>query len=150
MGKTDLDRLGRIARRQRALTIAQQRAAMSSHMPSWRWKGWKQAQARWEGRLQPTDHSKAYKVRIELPRIGSPNIWVLNDPLENAEGQQAPHLYSGKRLCLFHPKHGEWHHGMFIHETLVPWCSLWLYYYEIWLATGAWLGGGEHPSLKED
>ena len=29
--------------------------------------------------------------------------------------------------------------------TIVPWCSEWLFYYELWLATGEWLGGGVHP-----
>jgi hypothetical protein len=33
---------------------------------------------------------------------------------------------------------------------------LWLYYYEVWLVTAIWLGGGEHPghpaiqTLNED
>ncbi|MGH8092034.1 MAG: hypothetical protein ACREIF_00990 [Chthoniobacterales bacterium] len=27
-------------------------------------------------------------------------------------------------------------------DTIVPWTSRWLYFYEIWLATGEWMGGG--------
>ena len=34
-------------------------------------------------------------------------------------------------------------------ETIVPWASLWLYYYEVWHATGEWLGGGEHPIARK-
>ena len=30
-------------------------------------------------------------------------------------------------------------------DTLVPWTIEWLFHYEIWLATGTWCGGGEHP-----
>lgn len=33
-----------------------------------------------------------------------------------------------------------------IADTLVPWASEWLLFYELWLATdGQWLGEGEHP-----
>ena len=35
---------------------------------------------------------------------------------------------------------------MFIADTIVPWACEWLLHYEIWLATGEWHGGGEHPS----
>lgn len=34
---------------------------------------------------------------------------------------------------------------MRIANTILPWTSLWLYYYEIWLGTGKWEGGGDHP-----
>ena len=34
---------------------------------------------------------------------------------------------------------------MWIADTILPWTSLWLYFYELWHATGQWLGGGEHP-----
>ena len=30
--------------------------------------------------------------------------------------------------------------------TIVPWLSLWLFYYEVWRATGTWYGGGTHPT----
>jgi hypothetical protein len=34
---------------------------------------------------------------------------------------------------------------MKIATTIIPWLSLWLYYYEVWHATGEWMGGGiEH------
>jgi hypothetical protein len=41
---------------------------------------------------------------------------------------------------------------MSIAATIVPWLSLWLYYYEVWLATGAWEGGGisHEPKLEQD
>jgi len=29
-------------------------------------------------------------------------------------------------------------------RTILPWTSLWLHFYEIWLVTGVWHGGGEH------
>jgi len=43
---------------------------------------------------------------------------------------------------------------MIIAITILPWASLWLLYYEIWLLTGEWCGANqEHPAddaLKED
>lgn len=63
--------------------------------------------------------------------------------------ERIPHVYPGKRLCLYLPRSGEWTHEKYISETIVPWTSLWFYYYEVWDATGEWLGGGEHPSSGE-
>jgi hypothetical protein len=37
----------------------------------------------------------------------------------------------------------------FIAYTILPWTSLWLYFYELWLVTGQWMGGGKHPSPEE-
>jgi hypothetical protein len=31
--------------------------------------------------------------------------------------------------------------------TVIPWISEWLYFYELWLVTGEWLGGGTHAEL---
>lgn len=40
---------------------------------------------------------------------------------------------------------------MSIADTIVPWTSLWLHHYEIWLATGIWCGKNEeHPEKDED
>jgi hypothetical protein len=55
-----------------------------------------------------------------------------------------PHVYPLNTLCLFLGNR-EWHESIPIADTLVPWASEWLLYYELWLATGEWLGGGEHP-----
>lgn len=34
---------------------------------------------------------------------------------------------------------------MRIDQTVVPWTALWLFYFEDWLASGEWKGGGQHP-----
>ncbi len=64
-----------------------------------------------------------------------------------AEGRPLPHVYSEApvRLCLFLPGTLEWQPWMRFDTTLVPWTTLWLYYFEDWLATGEWHGGGMHP-----
>jgi hypothetical protein len=32
-----------------------------------------------------------------------------------------------------------------IDQTIVPWAALWLFYFEEWLSSDQWKGGGEHP-----
>ena len=101
--------------------------------------------------LKPTDVSIDYKVRlvaqqgrkgvdifVEEPRIGL---------YEN--GKKVPHLYANSSLCLYYPEYQEWNYRDSWAETLIPWASLWLFYYEIWKDTGTWLGGGIHGSKIE-
>ena len=38
--------------------------------------------------------------------------------------------------------------GVLAH-TIVPWIAEWLSYYELWHATGEWLGGGTEPVEKK-
>lgn len=67
-----------------------------------------------------------------------------------AEGQaKLPHVYStvDQKICLYYPKIGEWKETMFIAKTLVPWASEWLFFYEIWVLTGEWRGGGIHHEV---
>ena len=52
-------------------------------------------------------------------------------------------------LCLhmfyeFSYKH-DW-----IADTIVPWTQEWLFFYEIWLATNEWCGGGHTPVSYEE
>ena len=64
-------------------------------------------------------------------------------------GKKVPHLYSNGSLCLYYPEYQEWNYRDSWAETLIPWTSLWLFYYEIWKETGNWLGGGIHGSKSE-
>lgn len=96
----------------------------------------------WKGYLQPTPFSKKYEIKINY-EAGKISIYVLNPKLDICEGQKKlPHIYNAKKqqLCLFFK---EWNGGMFIIDTIIPWTSEWLYFYEIWLVNGGiWLGGG--------
>ena len=58
--------------------------------------------------------------------------------------------YAPDRPCLFYPAGREWRSDMKIATSIVPWLSLWLYYYEVWLATGEWEGGGISHEPKLD
>lgn len=115
-------------------------------MPFWRQQRRRPNCVRWEGWLQPMEYSDRYKIRVDLRERGIPKVYLLSHPIINDEGERAPHLYEDDRLCLYQPAYKEWRSSMFIHETIIPWCSLWLFHYENWLITGEWFGGGEHPT----
>jgi len=38
---------------------------------------------------------------------------------------------------------------MRLDQTVVPWTALWLLYFEEWLFSGEWAGGGLHPIMRE-
>lgn len=87
-----------------------------------------------------------YTVEVSYRLGDSPNVYVLDPALKKRAGsdEPIPHMYSATRLCLYLPRAGEWNKGMYLSQTILPWTSLWLYYYEVWHATGEWLGGGVH------
>ncbi len=79
----------------------------------------------------------------------APNVFVQEPCIVGiAGGREIPHLYSQEKqqLCLYYPYHNEWMDTMYIADKLIPWVSLWLYYFEDWLFTDDWNGGGIHPS----
>ena len=73
--------------------------------------------------------------------VRAPDLNVL------AGGKDLPHVYEQEppRLCLFLPWTGEWNPQRTLVETMLPWSVLWLYYFEVWLRSGEWTGGGMHP-----
>lgn len=97
-------------------------------------------------RLKPTDVSIDYKIRLVAQRgQRSVDVFVEEPRIDLYEkGKKVPHLYSNCSLCLYYPEYQEWDYSDSWAETLIPWTSLWLFYYEIWRDTGKWLGGGIH------
>lgn len=112
------------------------------------------AKLRFNFSVQPFVGAREYQCRIDLPRVAhSVHAYVLHPDLTAlADGQRPPHIYGydgGRtKLCLFMPGAGEWHAGLWLSETIVPWTVEWLRYYEMWLIDGLWHGGGEHPDTK--
>lgn len=102
--------------------------------------------------LQPTENSVTYTV-VLISRIGRRHveIFVVNPKIEKyTKGKRTPHLYPNGSLCLYYPRDCEWDYNDDWSDTLIPWTSLWLYYYEIWLETGKWVGGGKHGKKKQE
>lgn len=101
----------------------------------------------WEGKIHSGGLCEEYLVQILYNlRTGIPEVRILSPTLKERDGEPIPHVYPGNRLCLYLPFSGEWCSNKFLADTVVPWISLWLFYYEAWLATGEWLGGGKHPA----
>ncbi|MFH6937070.1 hypothetical protein [Flavobacterium sp. FlaQc-30] len=98
------------------------------------------------GILQPTSRSEAYTIEVKFHILKPIQVRVISPILiKNEKGENIPHMYSQENLCLYMPKYDEFTRKMYISDTIIPWISLWLYYYEIWHTTNEWLGGGEHP-----
>ena len=106
----------------------------------------------WENQLAPTPLSRTYSTAVKYQLGLPPRTYVLNPSLiELASGRRVPHLYSQveQRLCLYLPNAGEWNSSKFISETIIPWTLLWLFYFEEWLLSDEWKGGGIHPPRKD-
>lgn len=98
--------------------------------------------------LQPTPMSREYRVLIVYISGYQPYTYVLHPNIVDiADNKPLPHVYSqsNQRLCLTYPSDHEWTKGMLITKTYLPWISMWLYYYEEWLLSNKWKGGGKHP-----
>lgn len=101
----------------------------------------------WQFDAQPVPVSRRYRLKLDYALPGPPEIFVVAPNLLTlAEGRTIPHLYdqARSRLCLYLPKAGEWHRRRLLSETIVPWSVLWLLYFEDWLASDEWRGGGVH------
>lgn len=114
----------------------------------------------WEGSLRPL--CQPYTVRVLLEREKNynkfnfpqiPQVTVINPLLQRRSetpSDPIPHHYPNRVhpqlpiLCLYDPDTREWHPGLAIAKTIVPWTIDWLACYEGWLATGEWTGGGRH------
>ncbi len=97
----------------------------------------------WVHNIIPTPLSNSYKLKVHYRRNKGVDCCVQEPKLLLAAGQRVlPHVYSTlhQKLCLFYPDGREWNARMLLTETIIPWASEWLLYYEIWLATGVWKG----------
>ncbi len=101
------------------------------------------------GQISPTTISSTYTFTLNYRLQSRPRVRIIEPKLEKPGGRNPPHLFSDGSLCLYYPKHYEWKPTMLIGETIIPWTSLWLFYYEVWLATGTWFGKGVHPTSNK-
>ena len=104
----------------------------------------------WCAKVKPTVLSKEYTVMITYKLWESPKVWVIGEALEKLDSKDFPHKFKVDkenkmvRICLY--MYDEFNSHKVLANTIVPWTIEWLYFYEIWLATGEWLGGGMHPN----
>lgn len=101
----------------------------------------------WLMAVQPTALARTYRACIIYLPGATPSVQIVEPNLELlATGRALPHVYRDPlRLCLYLPGAGEWKATKRLDQTIVPWTYLWLYYFEDWLGTDDWKGGGRHP-----
>lgn len=135
-----------IPRDRRAQRPLGQRRRMRELFPQFRCRVVRSGGVEWCGRLSPTAESPTYDIRIVHPPDGVPKVYVDRPRL----AADAPHVYRDGSLCLYWPVEWRWAAGESLAETIVPWTALWLYFYELWLTTGEWLGPSSPHGLRPD
>lgn len=101
--------------------------------------------------VAPGEFSRFYRCLLTVRKgYVAPDVFVLQPDLSIlASGRRLPHTYRhkgrGTHLCLFSPQYREWAPQMDLAGTHVAWAVEWLGYFEEWLLTGEWAGGGTHP-----
>ncbi len=102
--------------------------------------------------LKPSVVSKSYDVRIVFTSL-KVSVYVINEKLELAKNRdKLPHVFSHdeQKLCLYQFDDNKWTPKQSIASTIIPWASEWLYYYEFWLISGEWHGGGHDEYVNEN
>jgi hypothetical protein len=120
------------------------------------------------GRVRPVESGPEYTLLIKYALPSSllierplktyyPKVYVQDPDIRLATGHPTnllPHVWFGDNepphLCLFKADSGEWDYSCAIADTTIPDACEWLYFFQAWLATGRWHGGGaEHPTNEE-
>lgn len=140
-------KIGQIKARYKS--IDEQIASMKSKYPQFNITYPTHSSMKVVGFLQPTSRSVLYNFELKYNLTGNPRTKIISPVLQrNSKGEDIPHIYPGEYLCLYQPKYCEFTRADFLSDTIIPWTSMWLYHYEVWLMTDEWLGGGEHPITK--
>ncbi len=148
-------------------SIEEQIQAMAFQWPGFKVVEQTDRTVMWEGLLAPDKRAHLVRIGYRRPNLlenitlhdAQPRVQVINPLLEpHADYEQGPipHVYPSAAtpsmpfLCLFSPARREWSITDLIAETTVFWTSEWLYFYEGWLVTKMWRGGGRHPPQHGD
>ncbi len=103
-----------------------------------------------QGSMQPAPGCERYVFLLSYRDGENPTVKIINPPLRcRSDQSEIPHTYDPDEPCLFRPSI-DWSNEQSLGSTIIPWLAAWLFYYEMWHATGEWLGGGEHPETNED
>ncbi|MBI3700532.1 MAG: hypothetical protein HY242_08845 [Afipia sp.] len=149
-------------------TIKQQIEAMSVRWPGFEVKFQDAHNVGWEGIVTPAKRPYLLRVGYDVPKNilenrtlhnSQPGVQVLKPVLErhaDYEEGPIPHVYRNKAdeklpyLCLFSPELREWTPDDLLADTTIFWAVEWLYFYEGWLLTRKWYGGGRHVPRPDD
>lgn len=105
--------------------------------------------------ISPSSFSRLYHCTLYIKNGFHYPVVVVHTPnLRDLAGDNSiPHTYTHKgratKLCLWWPAGNEWHPRLKLRDTYIAWTVEWLGYFEDWLATGEWAGGGKHPGDEQ-
>ncbi|WP_420965301.1 hypothetical protein [Bradyrhizobium sp. B120] len=149
-------------------TIDQQIEAMAECWPGFKVVDKGESHVEWNGTLAPDKREHLVRVRHRIPMVledvslhdAQPRVQVLKPLLErhpDYEEGPIPHVYWSRSdaaaepyLCLFSPTLREWDINDLIADTTIHWAAQWLYFYEGWLVTKKWRGGGRHVTPNDE
>ena len=131
----------------KTLSMGKQLFALKSRFPSSRVTHDK-GKLVWTTEITPADGCETYNLRLTWSKGRFPEVWASGGALERCDDfGSIPHKFGfdakakSVNLCL---QRRDWNGRQLIADTYVPWAMEWLVFFELWLATGEWLGGGEH------
>jgi hypothetical protein len=148
-------------------TIDEQIEAMTKQWPGFSVTDRGTSYVEWNGILAPDKREHLVRIRHRIPLVienvtlhdVQPRVQILRPLLEHHpeyEEGPLPHAYrntvepSLPYLCLFSPEMQEWTLSDLVAHTTVFWAAEWLYFYEGWLVTKKWKGGGRHVTPPEE
>lgn len=128
-------------------TIGQQLYALKALYPESVCRA-KNGMIRWKANIKPGPLCDEYSLRIIWDGRSAPVVWAGGGAISRCDDlSSVPHKFRVDKssweiqLCL---QKNDWKGNHLIAETFVPWAMEWLVHFELWLATGEWLGGGVH------
>lgn len=123
-------------------------AAMRSRFPNFKARRKKKKlDIEFTGTLDVKAGWPQYTVSVRYQGDLPPIVKILSPTLVD----EPPHFYKvAKEPCLYKPKNFKWDKTKLIATTILPWLAGWIYFYEIWLKKGKWLGPeAEHDRNEE-
>ncbi|MCL2881269.1 MAG: hypothetical protein FWF45_00010 [Coriobacteriia bacterium] len=119
------------------LTSAEQGSEIHARFPQFIKIGYGDG-SQWIGVLTTVVGNK-YKIRIEYGHNGTPKVFMVDPQIDPG----CLHKYDDGSMCLYWPSDPDnepWKETSSLARVIIPWCAVWLHFYDRWLATGVWEG----------
>jgi len=98
------------------------------------------------GKIIPFKGCTSYSIRISYKMGHIPDVYIINPQIQP---RAEYHMYADGKLCLYDWREMPWRAHMDLHETIIPWTSEWIVFYELWCLTGKWLGAASMHGTEE-
>lgn len=123
------------------LPLAKQARSLEDAYPLGQFAYVTEIDVRWFCNVRPTPISDNYFIQLDYKLGGVPRVRVVAPDLGVPAGKRLPHVFPDGCICIYDCRENadEWKPSMEL-AIVVPWASLWLFYYESWWITGIWHG----------